>query len=94
MGINNEVAMTLTGKKLESSIQAGADFICTACPYCQIQFDTVQYQMYSDGGIKRSIPSILYPQLIGICMGIENEELGINKNLIDVKNIRSFLSGE
>jgi heterodisulfide reductase subunit B len=94
MGINNNLSEALTRKKLDSGIQAGADFLCTACPYCQIQFDTVQHLIVSGNGERKSIPSILYPQLLGICMGLDDEILGMNMNMIDIKTIRSYLAEE
>ena len=94
LGKNDDLSMVLTGKKIESGMAAGADYLCTACPYCQIQFDSVQEMMISDNGSRGTIASILYPQLLGICMGIEDETLGIHENRIDIRGIRSYLSEE
>jgi heterodisulfide reductase subunit B len=94
MGINDDVSMDLTRKKLTDSAKAGADYLCTACPYCQIQFDTVQKMMVSNNGNGEHLASIIYPQLLGICMGIDEQSLGINMNQIDISGVKSFLSEE
>jgi heterodisulfide reductase subunit B len=94
MGINDDLSMSLMKKKLDSGIEAGADCLCTACPYCQIQFDTVQEMILSSVGGAASIASILYPQLLGLSMGIDHERLGIDMNKIDIDFIRSYLSDE
>lgn len=94
MGINDDVSMDLTRKKLTDSAKAGADYICTACPYCQIQFDTVQKMMVSNNGNGEHLASIIYPQLLGICMGIDEQSLGINMNQFDISGVKSFLSEE
>ncbi|MBK5099814.1 MAG: CoB--CoM heterodisulfide reductase iron-sulfur subunit B family protein [Desulfobacteraceae bacterium] len=94
MGINDDVSMGLTRKKLTDSAKAGADYLCTACPYCQIQFDTVQKMMVSNNGNGEHLASIIYPQLLGICMGIDEESLGINMNKFDISGVKSFLSEE
>ena len=94
MGINDDVSMGLTRKKLTDSAKAGADYLCTACPYCQIQFDTVQKMMVSNNGNGEHLASIIYPQLLGICMGIDEQSLGINMNQIDISGVKSFLSEE
>ncbi len=92
MGINNNISMKLTEKKLAGSIESGAQFLCTACPYCQIQFDTVQDMILADDEEMKGMGSILYTQLLGLSMGIDHEKLGIKINKIDISNIESYLS--
>jgi len=92
MGINDDLSMGLAKKKLDHSMEAGADYLCTACPYCQIQFDTVQEMILSSNSGRDSLGSILYSQLLGLSMGIDHEKLGINMNKIDISGIRSYLS--
>jgi len=92
MGINDDLSISLMKKKLDHGMEAGANYLCTACPYCQIQFDMVQEMILSSNGGRVSIASILYPQLLGLSMGIDHEKLGINMNKIDISVIRSYLS--
>ncbi|MBW2039731.1 MAG: CoB--CoM heterodisulfide reductase iron-sulfur subunit B family protein [Deltaproteobacteria bacterium] len=91
-GINDELSIDLTKKKLEDGKQSGADYLCVACPYCQIQFDTVQKMILVKQGGNHHLPSILYPQLLGLCMGIDREILGLNINQVPIKGIEDFLS--
>ncbi|MFZ1201547.1 MAG: CoB--CoM heterodisulfide reductase iron-sulfur subunit B family protein, partial [Desulfobacterales bacterium] len=41
-GVNDDLSAGITWKKLTSAGRAGADFLCTACPFCQLQFDRVR----------------------------------------------------
>lgn len=91
LGINDHVSLTLTGKKLRDGKKAGAHFLCTACPFCHQQFDAVQKVMVSRNGKGDYLGSILYPQLLGLCMGIDAESLGFKQNKLDISNIVSFL---
>lgn len=93
-GINDQLAMDMAQKKIDSAREAGAQFICTACPYTQLQFDGVQKRMAAQSNIGESIAPILYPQLLGLCMGIDEKILGISKGEIDLFNISSFLMTE
>ena len=93
-GINDNLSTDLMQKKLNDGKTAGADYLCAACPWCQIQFDTVQHAMMSDNGNAPILASILYPQLLGLCMGIDAETLGIGMNRIDIRGITSYLSSE
>ncbi len=92
MGINDDLSVILMKQKLDNGKEAGADFFCTACPYCQIQFDTLQQLVISGKGNGEGIGSILYPQLLGISMGMDDESLGIRENRIDIHTIWSYLS--
>ena len=91
MGINDDLSMGLTARKLEAGKKAGADYLCSACPYCQMQFDAVQNMMISHNRDNDYLASILYPQLLGLCMGIDSETLGIGMNQIDISGITSFI---
>ena len=91
MGVNDDLSMNLTEKKLTNGKKAGADFLCAACPWCHLQFDTVQKMMISQNG-SEPLASIVYPQLLGLCMGIDEKTLGIDMNEIDLMNITSFLN--
>ena len=94
MGLNDRVSMDLTQKKLDSGRKSGADFLCTACPYCQIQFDQVQSMMAGNGASGDTLPSILYAQLLGLCMGVDEKSLGLQKNHVAMNNITSFITQE
>ena len=90
-GSNDDLSMDLTEKKLADARQSGADFLCNACSYCHIQFDTVQSMINSKGSENHSLPSILYPQLLGLCLGIDGQSLGLEMNQIDITGIEGFL---
>ena len=93
-GINDQLAMDMAQKKIDSARQAGAQFICTACPYTQLQFDGVQMRMNEKSYGGKPLAPILYPQLLGLSMGIDEKTLGISKNEIDLSEITSFLMAE
>lgn len=89
LGTHDELSEEMTLKKLKSGRESGADYLCTACPYCQIQFDTVQEMILAKRGAHPPLPSILYPQLLGLSMGISPEILGLKMNKIPIREIGS-----
>jgi len=91
-GSNDDLSMDLTEKKLLSAQRSGANYLCDACSYCHIQFDTVQGMINSSRGSDHVLPAILYPQLLGLSMGIGEETLGLGMNQIDITSIEGFLS--
>jgi len=91
MGVNDDLSMNLTEKKLANGKKAGADYLCAACPWCHLQFDAVQKMMISQNG-SEPLASIVYPQLLGLSMGIDKKTLGIDMNQISLTNITSFFN--
>lgn len=77
-GTHDSLSMDFAEKKMEDARRAGAHCIVTACPYCQIQFDTAPKRMAFERGEDLQVPAILYPQLLGLVMGIDMETLGID----------------
>ncbi|MFQ5484111.1 MAG: CoB--CoM heterodisulfide reductase iron-sulfur subunit B family protein [Desulfobacterales bacterium] len=92
LGVNDDLSMDLTEKKLINGKEAGADYICVACPWCHLQFDSVQQMLNRLRNKDHHLPSILYPQLLGISMGIRGSLLGIKMNSIDISGIEALLS--
>jgi len=91
-GSNDQLSMDLTEKKLTSALQAGAHYLCDACPYCHMQFDAVQQMITRERDTNHSIGAILYPQLLGLSMGIDRESLGLAMNQIDITSVEGYLS--
>ena len=91
-GVNDELSLDLTESKLSDAKQSGADFLCVACPFCQMQFDRVQRILDTRRGIRHPIPSILYTQLMGLALGIDAKTLGIDQNEIDSTGILKHFS--
>ena len=94
LGVNDDLSIDLTEKKLADGKQSGADYLCTACTYCQMQFDTVQKAIHSKRGKNHYLPSILYLQLLGLSMGIDGESLGLTLNHLSVSSIEDFLDNQ
>jgi len=92
LGINDELSRDLTIRKLSDGRKSGADYLCTACPYCQMQFETVQKSKdVQDVGILTPSP-VLFPQLLGLAMGISNGRLGIQTDQHGSNAIEAFLT--
>ena len=91
LGVNDALSINLTEKKLASAGQSGAAYMCVACPYCQMQFETAQRTMAAGPDASPVLPSVLFPQILGLAMGIDGRKLGIHMNHIDISGLESFL---
>jgi heterodisulfide reductase subunit B len=94
-GINNDLSKKLLKEKITGAQAAGADYITPVCSYCHLQFDTTQLNMRSENSTEKLLPVLLYPQLLGLCLGIDEKTLGIEQNSTinaqDIERIKSLL---
>jgi heterodisulfide reductase subunit B2 len=87
---NNGLSVQLTRKKLANAGQAGADVLCAACTHCQLQFDRVREKSDTGEGEGPGLSSILYPQLLGLSMGLDAGSLGVDETQAGLKNLFIF----
>ena len=78
-GINDELSERLLNEKIEGAQSAGADYFTPICAYCHLQFDTAQLRLKESAG-RKPLPVLLFPQLLGLCLGIDEKQLGISEN--------------
>jgi len=91
---NQALSLRLMEVKVADARQSGADILCTACTHCQIQFDTVQAQQPDPPGSgEPRLPSVTYPQLLGLSMGLPERVLGLGWNQVPVPGIRNHQPG-
>ena len=94
-GINDDLSQKLLQEKITGAQAAGAEYITPICSYCHLQFDTAQKNMSGENASKKLLPVLLYPQLLGLCLGIDEQSLGIEQNSTieadDVQRIKSLL---
>lgn len=69
---NGPLSDRLTRAKLEDAQRCGADVVCTACPHCH-----ERYSATMAAGQGPNLPLMLYPQLLGLAMGIQAGKLGM-----------------
>jgi len=89
LGTNDKLSFDLLHKKIDDAKQAGASFLCSACPYCHLQFEIVQ-KMLKDYKKNEHLPPLLYPQLLGLSFGMEIETLGIEMNQEAINKLDGF----
>ena len=66
----------------------GADLIVTVCPMCQMNLDAWQPKASRMAGEDLSISVLYLPQLLGLAMGLKDDELGLDLNLAVLDDFR------
>ncbi len=67
------MALEVGKRKLESAMEAGGELLCVCCGNCLLLLDRHQGQM----GLKKRMPIVSLPQIIGLALGFPPHETGI-----------------
>ncbi len=89
-----DVVMTLSGKLLDAADDLGVDALVTACPLCQMNLDLRQSQVNSATGAKHNIPIFYYTQLMGLALGMDEKELGMDKLCVSPRKAINAIGSE
>lgn len=77
---HKDAALSLAGSKLKAVQARNVDGFVDTCPYCHTMYDVRQKDAAATVGGKLSLPVFYYTQLLGIALGIAQEELGLHLN--------------
>jgi len=83
MPASEKEVLKMTRKGAQTAKEAGADVMVTPCPLCQNQLDDHQQKANENFlGDDTLIPVIHLPQLVGLALGIDPNELGLDRHTI------------
>jgi len=94
VGVDRDASLRIAGEKLRSIKSSEADIIVTFCGFCTLMFDRNQPIVERFLSEKYGIPVLLYPQLLGLAMGLKPEEVGIDENRVKPKVVLEMLKEE
>ena len=78
-----ETAQAMCRGKLRDMVEQEADAVVLVCPSCMMQYDTMQHVLQR-AGEDLHLPVLYYPELLGLALGLEPEELGMDRHRVDV----------
>ena len=85
LGIKEQAALGVAGRKLDAVSKAQADSLITICPFCSVMFEGNQKKIEKTREAKYDLPVLYYPQLLGLAMGLNPDDLGFKMNRIKAK---------
>jgi heterodisulfide reductase subunit B len=83
--VDEKVALSLAKEKLDDVTGEGAEALCLVCPFCSVMYDSNQKSIESEYGTAYNMPVLYLTQLIGLAMGFDRKELGLNMNVVKTK---------
>ncbi|MFW9832448.1 MAG: CoB--CoM heterodisulfide reductase subunit B [Candidatus Thorarchaeota archaeon] len=88
------VSVDIAKEKLDNLLEAGVDCIVNVCSFCHLQYETAQAQLNKELGEKKyQIPVIYYTQLLGLAMGLNPTDLGLDKHVISTQPLLDKILG-
>lgn len=82
-----DIVVELSNSVLGMAKASGAQCMAVACPMCQINLDMRQSNINKIKEKNYNIPIVYITQLLGLCMGISSEKLGMDKCVVSPKPI-------
>ena len=79
VGIDERMSLQLAKNKLKNIKEANVDAMVTICPFCHVAYDANQLRIEKVFSESYGIPVLHYPQLLGLAMGINPNELAFDK---------------
>jgi len=83
---DRDLALKMTGLKLENMKHAGAEALVLICPACTLQFDLMQRLALRNFEDKTPVPVFYYPELLNLALGTPPEKLGFEHHRVNVES--------
>ncbi len=82
-----EQSFKLAGTHIQEAIAHGADCIVTPCPLCHLNLDSRQPEVERVIGQKLGLPILHLPQLVALALGIEPNQLGLQRHIVSTRPV-------
>jgi heterodisulfide reductase subunit B2 len=88
----SDLVVKLSESIIAMAKDSGAQCIAVACPMCQINLDMRQDDIFEATGRRYNMPIIYLTQLMGSCLGLSENALGLNKLIISPGEAMNFVA--
>src|SRR5437588_9664156 len=80
--MNKQASLKQAGTHLGDAVDAEADCLVTPCPLCHLNLDFQQPFAAKVVGRELGMPVLHLPQLVGLALGLEPKQLGLNRHVV------------
>ena len=80
--MNRSNSLKMTGAHIGEAQSKGADVMVTPCPLCHLNLDGMQIDAAKETEQTLNLPILHLPQLIGLALGMSQQELGLNRHIM------------
>ena len=82
LAFDEQVALAMAHRKLDHLRAQQADAMILLCPFCNIMYEGNQRKIEKAYQTEYKLPILYYPQLLGLALGLEPDELGMKMNRV------------
>ncbi len=86
--MNKTTSLRQAGRHIADAIDADADCMVTPCPLCHLNLDLQQPDAAKYVERDLGMPVLHFPQLVGLALGLEPKELGMNKHVVKTGDVQ------
>ena len=90
--MNRETSLRQAGTHLGDGLDAGADCLVTPCPLCHLNLDMQQPEAAKVVNRDLDMPVLHLPQLVGLALGFEPKQLGMNRHVASTGKVEDRLT--
>jgi succinate dehydrogenase / fumarate reductase cytochrome b subunit len=90
--MNRTTSLRQAGRHLADALDAGADCLVTPCPLCHLNLDLQQPAAAQYVERDLDVPVLHLPQMVGLALGLEPKDLGMNKHVVKTKSVQRKLA--
>jgi len=80
--MNKAASLKQAGRHIGDAIDQDADCLVTPCPLCHLNLDLQQPLAAREAGRELGLPILHLPQLVGLALGLEPKELGLQRHVV------------
>jgi succinate dehydrogenase / fumarate reductase cytochrome b subunit len=84
--MNRDNSLRMAGTHLIEAKTKGAEAMVTPCPLCHLNLDTAQPDAAALHKTQIGLPIIHLPQLVGMALGFDAKELGLNRHIVETRS--------
>ena len=89
--MNRETSLKQAGTHVGDALDAGAECLVSPCPLCHLNLDMQQPEAAKVVNRELGLAVLHFPQLIGLALGCEPNELGLNKHIASTEWVEERL---
>ncbi|MBI5234991.1 MAG: CoB--CoM heterodisulfide reductase iron-sulfur subunit B family protein [Deltaproteobacteria bacterium] len=82
-----DMAVSMTARRLKEGKTKGADCFVTPCPFCHINLDNYQGVAEKKTGGRIDMPVLHLAQLVGLALGLKAGDVGLERHLVSAERL-------
>jgi len=91
--MNRDTSLRQAGTHIGDALDQGADCLVTPCPLCHLNLDMQQPEAAKIVDRDLGLAVLHLPQLVGLALGYEPKQLGMNRHIASTEWVGERLAG-